>query len=220
MSRIFEIDGYALSEEVKIMRGGKVEFHPGVTVLMGCNGSGKTTFLSNVRKELEATNTPFFDYDIFSADRKLSYAATMKGGMQAVGYLNSTYMSEGEKIKEHMSQLAGNMGYFVNTECANEKEAWLLFDSLDSGWSIDNIKEFVDFLDGTVMENKPHQLDLYVLVAANAYEFTLPENWMLFDVQLCEHHDHFDSYGQYATFIMSKRRRKDAIWDEYYRGRK
>lgn len=219
MSRVFEIDGYALSEEVKIMKGGPVELYPGVTVLIGCNGSGKTTFLTNVKNELKATGTPFFDYDIFSADRKLSYAASLKGGMRAAAYFNSTYMSEGEKIKEHMSQLAGQMGYFVNTECKKEKEAWLLFDSLDSGWSIDNVRDFARFLNDGVMENKPDQLDLYILIAANAYEFTLPEHWSLFDVQLCEHHDHFDSYDRYATFIMSKRRRKEAIWDKYYRAR-
>lgn len=37
--------------------------NPGVTVLVGCNGIGKTTFLRQLRNKLKKSDIPYIEYD-------------------------------------------------------------------------------------------------------------------------------------------------------------
>ena len=50
-------------EGFNICKKREIEIEPGLTVLVGCNGAGKTTMLHNVAEELKNENIPVFQFD-------------------------------------------------------------------------------------------------------------------------------------------------------------
>jgi hypothetical protein len=60
--RTFKIPRAPFGDE-KIYAKSKVTFEPGVTVLVGCNGVGKTTMLRLVERELKNAELPCLYYD-------------------------------------------------------------------------------------------------------------------------------------------------------------
>ena len=190
-------------------------FEPGVTVLLGCNGSGKTTLMREIEKRLKEDGVETYSYDIKNANQKLS-GGLVTGGLNAENsalYLMSKFMSEGEQMKCHLEILVPDFGRYVsNVEKNDVREGWAFFDSLDSGWSIDNCKEFAEFLDNTVLKSKPESTDLYILISANSYELANHDGWDRVDVQTGAHLNRFESYENYADYVMRTRRHKEEIW--------
>ena len=195
--RQFTVDTASLDGET-IFKSDTFTFNPGITTLVGCNGAGKTTLMNYVMKQLDEGKTPYTKYYGLESDSKLSYAGSNNTEILAA-YLSSNYMSEGERIKEHFALLVSKIGYFVMNQCKDENQAWIFFDSLDSGLSIDNIRDLLDFFKNTMLPSKPANLDLYIVIAANSYEFA--RNTDCLDVQTAEHMT-FDSYDEYADHII------------------
>lgn len=188
------------------------KFVPGVTVLLGCNGSGKTTLMRRALDDRSRKGSPCYWYDIRKADSTLG-ARAFVSGKDAAEYLTSKFLSEGEKMKHQLSKLVGELGGFVFSDDVKDAgEAWIFFDSLDSGWSIDNCREFVE-LTHTIFESNPEGVRIYLLIAANAYEFARQEGWAKLDVQTGGYLPCFESYDGYAKYVMGTRERKDRIWD-------
>ena len=106
--------------------------------------------------------------------------------------------------------LLSEMGHFIMRQCNHENEAWIFIDSLDSGLSIDNICELKDFFENIMLPTKPSQLNLYVIIAANSYEFAKSSDCL--DIQTSKH-IHFKTYDEYANHIMITSQRK-AEWQE------
>ena len=198
-------------DDVKIYETGYFEFNPGVTVLLGCNGSGKTTLLRSVENYIRRIEgLPTYWYDIRKADSVLSARASM--GRGTPDYLLSNFLSEGEKIKNHLDRLVVELGWEVQSH-ENDPEMWIFFDSLDSGWSIDNCKEFELFLNEFMIPTKPEGMEMYVLMAVNSYDFAKVPEWDRIDVQTAEHLPPFESYEDYSDYIMATRKRKNDIWE-------
>lgn len=214
--RTITIDPYIYGD-VAIYNYDVVVFHPGMTVLLGCNGSGKTTLMRQVKWKMDQEeNLPVYWYDVKRADGELGFRAQMGSDSDTVlGYLNSKFLSEGEQIKSHLESLVADLGRFVFKAGKDGiEEAWIFFDSLDSGWSIDNCRDFVDFIDNTVLATKPSELDLYILMAANSYEFAKVPSWRKMDVQTLRYLPEFESYEAYSDYVMDTYRNKQKIWSE------
>ena len=200
-----------------IYETGTFEFEPGVTVLLGCNGSGKTNLMRLLSEEIgRRRKIPCYWYDIRKADSTLG-ARAFVSGKDVADHLLSNFLSEGEKMKHQLSKLVGELGSFVFSDDVKDAgEAWIFFDSLDSGWSIDNCREFVE-LTRTIFESNPEGVRIYLLIAANAYEFARQDGWAKLDVQTggyLPRFESFDSYDTYAKYVMGTRERKDRIWGD------
>lgn len=141
-----------------------VTFTPGVTTLVGKNGSGKSSMINEIREYLKKNKIPVHYYEQREAGSN-SLHSFMWGGTEETGnYYNS---SEGERIIVSISYQLHKIKQFLNNN-KDEEMMFLLFDGIDSGLSINliwNLQEIFGFM----LKDYPN---LYIVNTANNYEFT------------------------------------------------
>lgn len=135
--------------------------------------------------------------------------------------------SEGENIVLNLMDLAGKLGRFIKTgiykrrynpfegvfkkdessdkdiEMSNER--WILFDTVDSGLSVDNIVELKEGLFKTIIEHEKDN-DIYIVVSANEYEMAREEQCL--DVYNGKYVA-FKDYEEYRDLILKSRKWKE-----------
>lgn len=187
-------------EDEILYRRLNIEIKDGLTVLVGCNGCGKTTALLQIKDYLKENNIPFLYHS------NLDDSAKDKRG-EAAFYGNFDFLatllcsSEGENIVNVMGTVAKKIG---NVSRSDSKEMWILLDAIDSGLSIDNIIELKDFFN-LVMEDNSGK-EVYILVSANEYELCCGENCL--DIANGKYIN-FKDYNDYKNFIINSRKKKD-----------
>ena len=182
----------------------EVEFELGVTVLVGCNGYGKSTMLECIKAQCRTDDIFFIDFDSVNDRQRDRSAAGFYGD---INFLASSFCSsEGEKITMSLGKFAGSLGNFVRKH-SDVKTLVITMDALDSGYSIDNVVEAKELLFQTVLEDcKSKGIELYIFVTANAYELVSGER--CFDPIKGEYIS-FDSYEQYRKYVLDTRKAKD-----------
>lgn len=206
-----------------------VTIKPGVTVLVGCNGIGKTTMLHQIESHLKEEEVPYIHFDNLrdggssARSSSLFYGDTMFAAI-------SMCSSEGENIVLNMEKLAARIGNFVRTGEDNDrniamqkaftnlfkdeedksnieipKERWILLDAIDSGLSVDNIVDIKEFLFKTILEHNCGN-EIYIIVSANEYEMARGEN--CFDVYNGKYIT-FKDYEEYRNFILDSKKWKE-----------
>ena len=172
----------------------KITINPGITVLVGKNGIGKTTLLMQIEQSLKKQKIPYLTYNELTDGRWSMQRALDAQNMQFLATLYQS--SEGQKIHLNLGQFAEKVGRFIS-KYRNET-VFVLFDAIDSGLSIDNIAEVKDFFDLVVKDNP----NVYIIVSANSYE--MANGSSCFDVQKCEYCT-FTDYNDYRTFILTQK---------------
>lgn len=206
----------------------KVVLEEGLTVLIGCNGAGKSTFLKNVEDQAKKEGIPtlFFDQN-GEGHRSNSMQSAFYGNNYALAAQMWT-ASEGECISINVGRIASELREFLRSgETAKERERrrldaafnpervrktvtdkrrFLLLDAIDSGYSIDNVLELKDLIQVIMEDSKEMGVETYVIISANEYELASGERCL--DVQrgkyLC-----MKTYPIYRKFILSSRKRKE-----------
>lgn len=187
-------------------------FNSGViTVLVGCNGSGKSTTLTQIKEQLIKNNEAYFAFDNVSRGGNNLYGGLIEGwhsgGIDALGSLVCS--SEGEKIYQNIEIIARDrLGQAIKKAIDSEsKELFLLWDAVDSGSSIDNIIQLKDFFRLIIKDQKErNNVDVYIIVSANSYEMANGE--ICYDINHNRYIKFFD-YDDYKQFILRSRRFKD-----------
>lgn len=212
MSRKFELWNDPYGRGFDLWGKRIIEINNGVTVLVGCNGIGKTSMLKNIESILKDNNIPVIQFNNF-----------LDGGVNAqsekifTGDFNflseSVCSSEGENIILNLCDLATKLGVFVNKDI-NKKdkmqektsnERWILFDAVDSGLSIDNIIDVKEKLLKIIIEHKKDK-DIYIIISANEYEMANSEQ--CFDVYNGKYIT-FKNYDEYKNMILESRKWKE-----------
>lgn len=207
----------------------EVEFQPGLTVLVGCNGSGKSTMLKNIKEELHKEKIPMFFYNnehdggsnsigesVFLGD--INFAAT------------AWTSSEGENITLNLSKIASKWRNFILTGEVNDvstkfaksfreacdcdidnkkitsKKRFILLDAMDSGYSIDNVIEMKSLFDLVLEDSEKMGMETYIIVSSNEYELACDTD--CFDVTEGKYIN-FSSYEDFKKFILHTRKKKD-----------
>lgn len=186
-----------------------ITIEPGLSILVGCNGCGKTTFLRCLREQLKEEKVLHIFYSNLTDGGE--YARSKAGFLGDFDFLATAICSsEGENIVMNLAGIARDIGCLVRRH-PDEKEMWLLFDAIDSGLSIDNVLDIKKHLfDLIFKENKDKKV--YIVVAANGYEMC--KNEKCFDVCRGEYIK-FNSYDEYFKFIIKSREKKQKR-DEVY----
>lgn len=206
--------GYYDENEV-LYKKKSIEIKPGVTVLAGCNGIGKTTLLHQIESFLKKENIPCLMFDNLKdgGQNSISYHSLLEDFTFVATAIRS---SEGENIVMNIGNLAARLNKFVRTgdssnndrydkffkvmeklinkdsdkdkeEKETPNERWILLDAIDSGFSVDNIVDLKEDLFKTILEYNFGN-EIYIIVSANEYE-------------LCRGEQCFDVYnGKYITF--------------------
>ena len=204
MSKKIQLIKDYYDEGINLYKKKTIEIKPGVTVLVGCNGIGKTTLLHQIKDKLKKDNIPYVMFDNLKdgGSRAISEASFYSDfGFMATAIQSS----EGENIVMNMGKLAARLGQFVKTgddpkekkftklarslakargeEILDEpeipNERWILLDAVDSGLSVDNIVDIKELLFKTILEYN-YGNEIYIVVSANEYEMVRGEK--CFDV--------------------------------------
>lgn len=185
----------------------KSEFtlEPGVTILVGCNGYGKSTMLEQIRTTLDNECIKYISYD--NEHEGGAHAMSKAGFLGNMELLANLFMSsEGEKIIQNVGEIAASIGKFVRNNI-NEKELWIIFDAVDSGLSIDNMIDIKKYLFKTILEDcKNKDVDIYIVCSTNSFE--MANGNKCFDVYKQEYME-FKDYEEYKKFILDCKKRKD-----------
>lgn len=203
MSRKFQLIKDYYDEGFDLYKKKTIEIKSGVTVLVGCNGIGKSTLLRQIKDKLKKDNIPYVMFDNLKDGG--GYAVSEAGFLGNFGFMATAMCSsEGENIVMNIGNLAARLGQFVkdgedpkekmhiklarsiaaiNGEEVEEpeipKERWILLDAVDSGLSADNIVDIKELLFETILEYNFGN-EIYIIVSANEYEMARGEQ--CFDV--------------------------------------
>ena len=207
MSRTFEIHKDYYGDDYDLYKKDSVTIEEGLTVIVGCNGMGKTTLIREISEVLEDES------DIIV----IKYNNLTDGNLNAMerhmlrGDLNFTATaycsSEGERIMMSLYDVAQACGKAVRSIGDKTKEIWLMLDAVDSGFSIDNIIDLKeDLLDLFLSDMQGTGIPTYVLVTANSYEMASGENCLAaYDLEYRK----FSGYDEYRDFILETREIKN-----------
>lgn len=182
-----------------------VTLNSGFTVLVGCNGSGKTTMLRQIKRYCEKNNIPVISFDNYQEGGS---HAMEKWGFYAQYDLISEAMisSEGERINMNLGEYARKIGKFISDNIMS-KEIVILFDAIDSGLSVDYIVELKELLIKTIIQDcESRGITPYIIASANEYELARGEQCLV--AAKCKYVS-IKSYDKYRKIIIETRKKKN-----------
>lgn len=181
-----------------IHNGYTLSLQPGVTALVGPNGAGKTTLLTQLR-----------DYAANTARRNrfkvLNYSNMTDGGDVAMqSYLSCGDMtqlatamvsSEGERIIVNLSRFIPKIRPAIEVAEQEGKILIILIDAIDSGMSIDKLRDVAELLD--MIAKDIEGKNIYLVISTNNYELA---KGRCLNPRTGKYVS-FGSYEEYANFI-------------------
>lgn len=198
----------------------KYNINPGITMLIGPNGSGKTTVLSQLRSlfstqndlvkkwnKLEINDSIRDLYSSYLYDNvyEETFTKSTWGATEHIDRVAKTFEnSEGQNMYDYLYYKINEIGQAVTKAIKNNRKGiFLLFDGLDSGLSLDVIniirKSVLEFIIET--EKKRSNLEVYIICSANSYEFC--NNYDCIDVTN-QKHIVFTNYEDYSKYFIKE----------------
>ncbi len=196
----------------------KYNINPGITMLIGPNGSGKTTALSQIRSLFSTENDLVKKWNTIEINDSIRnlYSSYLYDNVYEETFTKSTWgatdhldrvaqtfeNSEGQNMYDYLYYKINEIGQAVTKAIKNNKKGiFLLFDGLDSGLSLDVIntirKSVLEFIIET--EKKRNNLEVYIICSANSYEFC--NNYDCIDVTN-QKHITFTNYTDYEKYFV------------------
>ena len=135
-----------INDDFGIHSGFFLNLKPGYTPLVGPNGAGKTTLLRQLREYANGHDIMVFDYsNLVHGGGNAMDKYLWSGNMELLAI--SATSSEGERIAMNFGQAVSRLGAAVREAKQQKKELFILLDALDSGSSIDRMREIRSLFD-------------------------------------------------------------------------
>lgn len=183
----------------------QLTFDVGVTVLVGCNGSGKSTIIGNIKRYCKKNNIDCVQFDnLQNGASQTKSKAGLYGDFTIMASLMSC--SEGEGIEITFGEFIKSLKQFVERQ-SDKKEKWILIDAIDRGLSIDNILEVKDFFD-FLLQDKNSDIKVYIVGSSNAYEVANGEDCI--NVRT-DKHIRFKDYKEYKQTILKTAEQRNEL---------
>lgn len=198
----FKIVRDPYNEKEYLFNKGEISISEGITVLVGCNGTGKSTLQQAILRQLKKEKIPHVYWDNHKDDKDTDagYLA-MQGDYGLLA--NNFAASEGEQIANKLDRIVAKTGNVVRSLRKEDNQFWLIMDAVDSGYSVDNIVELKDFIKKVLIPDLAKvNKKCYILISANEYE--MARNEACFDVYNCEYIT-FKDYEEYRNFILNSK---------------
>lgn len=187
-------------------------FKPGVTALIGSNGSGKSTVLRQIHSLFHSGSWSKISYNdnirgLYSSYyynneheqkyRKQSWLEEFNDGTQRLA--RTFENSEGQNMWDFLYYQMQDIGKAVNVaKNTGKKGIFLLFDAMDSGLSLDKLYELKSqVFDFIIHTERDVDLEVYIVCSTNSYEFV--KGYDCIDVTNQKHisFNTFEEYEQY-----------------------
>lgn len=197
-------------DDIQLYRRKTFTFRPGINSLVGCNGSGKSTLMNYfLIPYLRKHKIEYYKYD----DRHQGGSMLMDAMLNVYGDMDGLAQmflsSEGERIVCGLNRVIGSLPRFFFEN--KNKPAFLLLDAIDSGMSVDEIIEVRDTLLFIIGDAKQrYKVDLYVVVAANNYEWCNDERIHNINITMGTSL-RFKSYEDYKKYILKSKETKNKL---------
>ena len=190
-------------DNTKLYKKDNIDIKPGLSVLVGANGTGKSSMLYQIKKHLSNLDIDYTIYDAYNNDHSTAKSNALASSN--LGFLSLLLASsEGEQVYYNFGEFCEKAGKFMRDHDKRE-ESWILIDALDSGLSIDMIDEIKSFINEIILRST-NKNNIYVIMTSNNYEMCHNENCI--DVHNCEYIT-FDTYDSFRKFIFKSRKIKN-----------
>lgn len=199
-------------QEGNLYKKDYVEIKEGLTILVGCNGSGKTTMIRQMKEQLrDDKNADILEFNNLTqgGDNKISEFVFYGKYEDATLRLLS---SEGENIYYNIGEIIRKIGRTIHKK---EKEKLFIFlDAIDSGLSIDYCAELIDVIKEIIIPDAEESgVNIYIIASTNTYELARGNECL--DVQNCKYRT-FRGYEYYRKFILRSREYKNKRIEKYH----
>lgn len=91
----------------------EIELNEGLTILVGCNGLGKSTLINNIEEECKANHIPVMSYDNLNSTADNRSEAAFRGNFSFLA--TSVCSSEGENIGLNVGRFFSDVREFILT---------------------------------------------------------------------------------------------------------
>lgn len=209
--KIWSNPRYTNNESVPV----SVNFQSGVTMLIGSNGTGKTTLMNQINsifnkgswEKIDDNNNIESEYSCYYynnvTEEKFRKQSWVDDG-NLVHRIASTFEnSEGQDIWDFLYYKLPEMGSAVRTSKEqNKKGIFILLDGLDSGLSLDKLYKLKEqLLDFIIDEETTSDFEVFLICSANSYEFI--KGYRCIDVVSLEQVDIFSTYEDFENYMLT-----------------
>lgn len=195
-------------------RSFSIDLAPGYTCLIGPNGTGKTSMLTQIRDTLmreRDTETGNLIYKVLRYDNQQDGGSRnfgqwmMQGQFQKIAEVSSS--SEGEGIIFNLGEFAAKCGQATRDCIEQNRKLIILIDGFDSGTSIDKIYQFKEQFVKTIIDHcKESGVEVYIIATANNYAMIDDSEGEPVDCIYAAtgSHKSIKTYAAFKKFILSK----------------
>lgn len=160
---------------VNLYTNTSIELEPGLTLLVGCNGSGKSTFIDTVNKKYRnilCNNES--EFILLDSDSRDSYRDGMQTAMMRNDMTQFSSMfvaSEGERASRSLNPDIRKLGSISNEAIETGKSVIWTLDASDSGLDCYYIDDILELIELVLKDSNNRGFDIYIIVSINQYEW-------------------------------------------------
>lgn len=175
---------------------------PGYTALIGPNGAGKTTLITQIKDTADKLdNVILFSYSNFTDGGHCAMDGYLNRNNSMKSFIAVATASEGEAIYYNFGEFVSKISGAVDKAANENKTLIITIDAIDSGTSIDKLREYANLFGLIEEDAKHHKLEeIYIIVAVNNYELAKAANDKCLDPRTGKYYK-FSSYEEYADWI-------------------
>lgn len=203
------MESYVLNRPKKPYDGKRVftsetiEFVKGINVLIGANGSGKTTTVDILKKDLKEKDLDVLCFDGRFEKRKEFEPKTLQELNSPAHLLIRQYYSEGQSMMDILGNFATSIGQKITKlkRSVDDKPLFIIIDGIDSGTDIAFQNDILEFLEMVMNDYQ----NTFIVLTSNQFEFV--ENQRCINARNGKEMT-FSNYDEYRKFIMKETKKR------------